>query len=400
MTSSKLTDILIDEGKIIAIDDFITAKATKILDINGATVIPGAVDVHVHLREPGFEHKETIKSGTLAAAKGGVTTLMAMPNTKPVIDSMLHLEKIKSIIKKDAQVRVFPYASVTIGEKGQEVTDIKGLAPFVKGFSDDGVGVGNLDLLRRAMISVKQFNGIIASHAEVFEYVSTPESEVLAIRQELELVREIGCRYHFCHVSLKESFELIARAQSEGLDVTCEVTPHHILLCADDVCLDTNKKMNPPLRSIDDVLATRRALLDGVATIIATDHAPHTPLEKSRDFASAPNGVIGLETLVPLIYTEFVYKKQATLSDMVQWISINPAKRFDLPCGELTVGGLADLSVIDTESSIYSEAEIVSLSKNSPFIGHKMYGKNILTLVAGEVKYVDNKKVKAYEENR
>lgn len=378
-------DVLIREGVIADIGENLSDD--EVVDVSGCWVRPGAVDVHVHLRQPGYQHKETIYSGTRSAAKGGVTTLMAMPNLIPVPDCEENLRFERDIINREAVVRVYPFASVTRGEKGVSLSAFNELAPLVKGFSDDGVGVNDLGLLRIAMARIKELGSIIASHAEAAGCEDSAEAEYKAVARELGVLNEMGCRYHFCHLSTKQSFDLIRRAQSMGIDVTCEVTPHHLFLCNEDG-KSANYKMNPPLRSREDMLATLAALLDGTATMIATDHAPHTREEKAKPLVIAPNGIIGLETLLPLVYTKLVATGVITYEEMVNLTTVNPAKRFGLVYCDMSIGSIADVTALDIENeAVYTEEEILSASVNSPFIGQKLTGFPKLTLVGGRMVY-------------
>ena len=376
-------------GKYIAeIEDNIDDSANEsVYDVKGCLIIPGAVDVHGHLREPGFEYKETIATGTYSAAAGGITTVMAMPNTNPAVDSVEHYNDVKARIERDAVISVYPFGAVTCGEKGVELADIEGLINKVKGFSDDGAGFENLKLLKRAMELIKG-KSIIASHAEAKEYNDSREAEYKAVERELALVKETGCKYHFCHISCAESFELIERAQKSGLDVTCEVTPHHLFMDEDMIKNNPNFKMAPPLRSRDDREATVNALLKGVATVIATDHAPHSDEEKARAYKDAPNGIIGFETMLPLVYTKLIRTGVADISDMINWCVINPAERFNLPYSTIDVGQIADIAVLDIEREReYLRNDIVSKSHNSPYISEKLFGFNKLTIKQGKVIY-------------
>ena len=380
-------DVLVDSNTIIKIEDNIDLKC-DILDASGCLVMPGAVDVHVHLREPGFTHKETVKSGTMSCAKGGVTSIMSMPNLVPCPDSLEHLNVQLDIIKKDAVVNVYPFASVTVNEEDKELSKIDEVHDKCFGLSDDGRGVNNLELLEKAMILAKKYNLTIASHAEDNVYKYAPEGEYVAVRREIELAKKIGCKYHFCHMSTKESFEAIKAAQSEGYtNITCEVSPHHLVL-NETMIKDANWKMNPPLRSRINQLATIEALLDGTACMVASDHAPHTELEKSREYDLCPNGIIGIETMIPIIYTNFVKTGLISLSRFLDLLVYNPIKVFNLPKRDLNVGSIADIAVIDIENEhTYTKDEILSMGKNTPFIGCSYYGFTRYTLVNGKIVY-------------
>lgn len=380
-------DILIDGDKIIKVEDNIDLDC-KTLDCAGMLVMPGAIDVHVHLREPGFESKETIKTGTMAAAKGGVTTIMSMPNLNPVPDNYAALKKQLDIIEKDAVVKVYPYASVSVGQKDEIMANIDEVAPYVKAITDDGRGVNNIELLKSAMEHAKKHNLVIASHAEDNVYKYAPAGEYVAVRREIELAKQIGCKYHFCHMSTKESLEAIKKARDEGYtNITFEEAPHHLVFNK-DMIKDANWKMNPPLREEIDRLATVDALVNGLCDVIASDHAPHTKEEKSKEYDKCPNGILGLETMMPIVITSFVKKGLITWDRFLDLMVYNPAKIFDLPYSKIEVGSVADIAVLDIDNlHKYSEDEIVSKSVNSPCIGMEFYGFTKYTLVNGNVVY-------------
>lgn len=380
-------DILINNNMILNIADNIDEDC-EILDASGCLVMPGAIDVHVHLREPGFSKKETIKTGTLSAAKGGVTSIMSMPNLKPCPDNVEALGIELDIIESDAVVNVYPYASLTVNEEDEKLADIDELYKYVKAITDDGRGVNNIELLKEAMRLAKKYNLVIASHAEDNNYGTLPEGEYIAVRREIELAKEIGCKYHFCHMSTKESFEAIRKAHEEGYtNITCEVAPHHLVL-NETMIRDANWKMNPPLRSEENRLATVSALLDGTACMVASDHAPHTKYEKSLEYAKCPNGIIGLETMIPIIYTNFVKTGLISLDRFLDIMVNNPIKVFNLPRRALKVGLPADIAVIDiTNPHTYTEEEILSKGVNTPFIGNTYYGFTRYTLVNGKIVY-------------
>ena len=380
-------DILIENGIISKIDDLIEF-ADEVFDARGCFVMPGAVDVHVHMREPGFTHKETIASASLASLKGGVTTCLAMPNLRPCPDSLENLEVEQNIIDKDALVHVYPYGAVTVGQKGNQLADILAMKDKCVAFTDDGVGVNNIDLLIQTMNIAKEYDLVIASHAEDDVNGKLPEGEYNAVRREIELAKKIGCRYHFCHMSTKESFEAIRKAHSEGYtNITCEVAPHHLIL-NETMIKDANWKMNPPLRSEENRLETIKALLDGTACMVASDHAPHSEEEKSKEYDLCPNGILGLETMIPVVYTYLVKPGLANLTDMVKWFVDEPNKVFKLKEKKLEVGYPADLTILDLDNKrVYTKEEIVSLSKNSPYIGMELYGFPVATLVDGKMLY-------------
>lgn len=380
-------DILIDEDTILKIDNNIEENC-EIFDANGCLIMPGAVDVHVHLREPGFEYKETVKTGTLSAAKGGVTSLMSMPNLKPCPDCLDNLNVQLEAIKKDAVVNVYPFCSLTVNEEDKELSKIDEMHDKVFGISDDGRGVNNLELLEQAMILAKKFDLTIASHAEDNFYKYDREGEYVAVRREIGLAKKIGCKYHFCHMSVKESFDAIRAAHKEGYkNITCEVAPHHLILNK-DMIKNANYKMNPPLRTEEDRIATVEALLDGTACMIASDHAPHSIEEKSQEYDRCPNGIIGLETMIPIIYTNFVKTNLISLGKFLDILVYNPIKVFNLPKRDLKEGMIADIVVLDIENEYqYLENEILSKGKNSPFINELYYGFTKYTFVNGKLVY-------------
>ena len=384
-------DILIDDNKIIKIEDNIDAENAEAYDVNNMLVMPGLVDCHVHFREPGFEYKETIKTGTYASAKGGITTCMPMPNLNPVPDSKEHLLKELEIIKRDALINCYPYGSTTIGEQGKLPSKIDEFHDLVHAISDDGMGVNNIPILETQMEKALKYDIVIASHSEDLKYSKNkePEGEIEAVEREIELAKKIGCKYHFCHLSTKKSIDLVRQAKREGYkNITCEIAPHHLILNKNLVNLNPNFKMNPPLRTEEDRLACIEALIDGTCDIIATDHAPHSEAEKALEFLKAPNGIIGVETMFPLIYTEFVKKNIISLDKMLDLMVYNPIKIFNLPKRKLDVKEIADIAVFDINNlHTYSYGEIESLSKNSPFIGYKLYGFNQLTICNGKIIY-------------
>lgn len=383
----KKLDILIDDKKIIEIAPNIMGDY-EVIDCSGRIIFPGLIDVHVHLREPGFEYKETIKTGSMSAAKGGFTTIMTMPNLKPVPDSVENLKVQMDIINKDSVVNIYPYGAFTKGEKGEELADIDDLAKYVKAISDDGVGVNNLELLDQGMKLVKKNNLVIASHAEDNIYKTAPKGEYLAVEREIKYAIKNDVKYHFCHMSTKESFDFIRKAKKNGAKITCEVAPHHLFLNEEMIKGNPNFKMNPPLRSNEDMEATIKALLDGTADIIASDHAPHSIEEKQKEYSKCPNGIIGLETTLPLVYTNLIKTNKASLLDLKRWLVDNPSRIFNLENNEIRVGNNCNLVVIDIDNPhIYSVDEIKSKAQNSPYIGYKLYGWPILTICNGKIVY-------------
>ena len=365
------------------------------VDASSFVVLPGFVDVHVHLREPGFSYKETIRSGSLAAAHGGYTTVCAMPNLNPVPDSMEHLQPELDAIRRDAVIRVLPYGAITEGEKGEKLADLDAMAPYVVAFSDDGKGVQDREMMRAAMLKAKQLGRLIVAHCEDNSllhggyihdgaYARThghrgicSESEWRPIQRDLELVRETGCGYHVCHISTKESVDLIRKAKAEGLDVTCETGPHYLLL--DDSCLQEDGcfKMNPPLRDKADREALLEGLADGTIDMIATDHAPHSAEEKGRGLEKSAMGIVGLETAFPLLYTELVKPGVISMERLMELLHDAPCRRFNIPTDTgFTVFDLNDRYRIDP-------ADFLSMGKATPFTGWEAQGRCLLT-AAGE----------------
>ena len=362
-------------------------------------IIPGLVDVHVHLREPGFLYKETILTGTRAAARGGYTAVCSMPNLDPAPDSIVNLEPQLEAIRKDACIRVLPYGTISKGEKGEQLSDMEELAPKVIAFSDDGRGVQNRELMRAAMEKAKKLGRIIAAHCEdnsllnggyinLGDYAKQHghrgicgESEWGQIKRDIELAEETGCKYHVCHISCKESVELIRRAKKRGVDVTCETAPHYLLL--DDTCLreDGRFKMNPPLRSPADREALIEGLKDGTIDMIATDHAPHSREEKSRGLEKSLMGIVGIETAFPLLYTGLVKTGIIDLPRLVELMHLNPCKRFGIDTGD-------DFTVFDLNACYRIDPEnFLSMGKSTPFEGAEVYGKCLLTVCGGRVAY-------------
>ena len=369
------------------------------ISISDSIVFPAFCDVHVHLREPGFFYKETIKSGTAAAARGGYTDVFSMPNLNPVPDSVENMRQQLDIIEKDACIRVHPYAAITVGQKGEELADIDGLAPISAAFSDDGRGVQSAEMMKAAMLKAKEHDMIIAAHCEdnsllfggyihAGEYAKThghkgicSESEWGPIKRDIELLNETGCKYHVCHVSTKESVELIRKAKAEGVDITCETGPHYLVLDDSDLQEDARFKMNPPLRSKEDRLALIEGIKDGTIDMIATDHAPHSAEEKGRGLEKSLMGVVGLETAFPVMYTKLVKTGVITLEKLVELMAINPRKRFGLPeTDDICVFDLNEEYEIDPE-------EFLTKGRSTPFKGDKVYGRCLLTVCDGKVVY-------------
>ena len=368
-------------------------------DIPGFTILPGFCDVHVHFREPGFSYKETIGSGSLASARGGYTAVATMPNLNPVPDSVEHLGQQRKLIEANACIHVYPYGSITVGEKGEELADLEGMAPHVLGFSDDGRGVQNDDRMMAAMLKAKELGKPIVAHCEDNsllrggcihdgEYAKAhghrgicSESEWRQIARDLELVRKTGVKYHVCHISTKESVDLIRKAKAEGLDVSCETGPHYLTM--DDSMLQElgRFKMNPPIRSKEDKEALIAGILDGTIDMIATDHAPHSEEEKSRGLEKSAFGVVGIETAFPILYTYLVKPGILSMEKLIDLLCINPRKRFGIPMGcDYSVWDLKEAYTIDPK-------DFVSMGKASPFEGWQVYGKCVATVCDGKLVY-------------
>ena len=365
-------------------------------DFNNVYIFPAFCDVHVHFREPGFFYKETIKTGSLAAARGGYTDVCTMPNLNPVPDSAENIKEQIEIIKKDAVVRVHPYAAITVGEKGETLTNMKALSPYCVAFSDDGKGVQSEAMMRSAMLKAKALGKIIAAHCEdnsllyggyihKGEYARLhghkgicAESEWKPIERDLRLAKETGCKYHVCHISCKESVELIRKAKAEGVDVTCEIAPHYLIFNDMDLKESGNFKMNPPIRSEEDRQALIKGLQDGTIDMIATDHAPHGYDEKSRGLENSLMGDVGLETAFPVLYTYLVKKGIITLEKLIELMSINPRRRFGITQTD-------DICVYDLQSEYKIDpGEFKSKGKSTPFDGLTVTGKNLLTVCGGK----------------
>ena len=365
-------------------------------DFKKIYIFPAFCDVHVHFREPGFFYKETIESGSLAAAHGGYTDVCTMPNLNPVPDCVENIKEQLRIIEKSANVRVHPYAAITVGEKGEELACMETLAPYCIAFSDDGKGIQSEELMRTAMKNAKALDKIIAAHCEdnsllnggyihQGEYARLnghkgicSESEWKPIERDLKLAKETGCKYHVCHISCKESVKLIRRAKAEGIDVTCETAPHYLVFNDMDLKESGNFKMNPPIRSEADRQALLEGLCDGTIDMIATDHAPHSAEEKSRGLEKSLMGVVGLETAFPVLYTTLVKAGIISLERLIELMSLNPRQRFGIPLTD-------DVCIYDLESKYkINPAEFKSKGKSTPFEGMTVVGKNLLTVCNGK----------------
>lgn len=373
-------------------------------EIDGKVILPGLADAHVHLREPGFFYKESIATGSESGARAGYTALFAMPNLSPVPDSLSHLREEQDAISRTAKTGVYPYAALTVGERGEELSAIEELAPHVIGFSDDGRGVQSEALMREAMLRVKACGKVIAAHCEVNDllrggyihdgaYARThghkgicSESEWKMVERDVVLAEETGVSYHVCHVSAKESVEIIRRAKARGVDVTCETAPHYLLLTEDDLEEDGRFKMNPPIRTAEDRAALVEGLADGTVDMVATDHAPHSDEEKSRGLAGSLMGVIGLEFAFPVLYTGLVATGRISLHRLVEAMSAAPLARFGLPGGDIRDGAPADLAVFDLSREwTVRGRDSASKGSSTPFEGMKVRSKNTMTILNGEI---------------
>lgn len=399
-------NIRIAGGKIVEIGEFIEHRGEEIIEGNGAFASPGFIDVHVHLREPGGERKETIESGTKAAARGGYTTICAMPNTKPVPDTRENLERINKLIEEHAVIRVLPYASITIREAGKERTNLEELkANGAFAFTDDGVGIQEAGMMFETMKDAASIGMPVVAHCEDNSLIyggvmhdgkrnrELGLSGIPSIAESVHIARDVllaeaaNAHYHVCHVSTKESVRVIRDAKKAGIKVTAEVSPHHLLLCEEDIPDDdANYKMNPPLRGVEDLLALREGLLDGTLDFIATDHAPHTKEEKSNGMVGAPFGIVGLETAFPLLYTYFVDKGKWTLKQLVDWMTVKPADVFGMPFGRLAIGAQADVVLIDLQKQQpINPGKFLTKGENTPFGGWDCKGWPIMTLFGGKI---------------
>ncbi|ENH98304.1 dihydroorotase [Gracilibacillus halophilus YIM-C55.5] len=401
-------EILMEDGLIQAMGLSLPREGVEVIDGKGYFVSPGFVDVHVHLREPGGEAKETIATGTKAAARGGYTTVCAMPNTTPTPDSVDVLEDIQKRIQHTAHIRVLPYASITERLAGEHLTEMNALKQAgAFAFSDDGVGVQSADQMFQAMKEAAAIDMPIVAHCEenslvyhgvmhegyVNKTLNLPGipsvSESVQIARDVLLAEAAGCHYHVCHVSTKESVRVIRDAKRAGIRVTAEVTPHHLLTNETSVTEDHgNFKMNPPLRASEDQQALIEGLKDGTIDFIATDHAPHTEEEKARSMKEAPFGIVGFETAFALLYTHFVQTGTFSLKQLVDWLTVKPAQSFNLPYGQVEVGKSADVTLIDLEKRhTIQKNEFVSKGKNTPFHGWEVTSKPIMTMVSGHIVY-------------
>ncbi len=388
----------------IQFDDIIVSNSPLASDLfpflnDKYVVFPGFCDVHVHFREPGFSYKETIATGSYAAARGGYTAVCTMPNLNPVPDSAENLKIQNDLIADNAVIHVYPYASITVGQKGEELSDLAAMAENCIAFSDDGRGVQSDDMMRAAMLEAKRLGKMIVAHCEVNELLRggyihdgeyakahghkgiCSESEYAQVARDLRLVEEIGCKYHVCHISTKETVELIRQAKKKGLDVTCETGPHYLVMDDSDLQEHGRFKMNPPLRSKADREALVQGIVDGTIDMIATDHAPHSAEEKEKGLQGSAFGVVGLETALPVLYTKLVEENVISLKRLVELLAINPRKRFSIPMGQdFTIWDLNETFTVNPE-------EFVSKGKATPFEGWQLNGVCICTVCDGKIVY-------------
>jgi len=404
-----LLDILIADEKISRIDKHIDdVEAEKIIDVQGNIVAPGFIDMHCHLREPGFEYKETIESGSRAAAKGGYTTVCCMPNTKPAIDSIRMVRELRKRIYESSDIEIIPIGALTIGQRGLEICDFKAMtSDDVKFFSDDGYSIMDNAIMMECLRQSKLHDFLVIDHCEDMGLSKGGVinegriSQKLGLKgipkiaEELQVMRDVmlaeytGASIHIAHISTEGSLDIIRWAKQRGVKVSCEVTPHHISLSEEDIIpSDTSFKVNPPLRTIEDVDALRKGLQDGMIDVIATDHAPHSDLDKPGDFYKAANGISGIELSFPVCYTYLVKEGLLTMEELIKKMSYNPSKLLGLSKGVIEKGRDSDLTVVDIESQfIVDRNQLVSKGKNTPFHGKKLWGETLMTISKGKVVY-------------
>ena len=393
-TAAAMAELLTEAKKFLAADPSFSAFLS-----DEYTVFPGFCDVHVHFREPGFSYKETIKSGSLSAARGGYTAVCTMPNLDPVPDSIPHIKEQLALIARDAVINIYPYAAITVGEQGKTLADLEGLAPHAIAFSDDGRGVQDAGMMREAMVRARELGKMIVAHCEVNDLLHggyihdgayakahghrgiCSESEWRQIERDLRLADEVGCAYHVCHISTKESVSLIRDAKKSGVDVTCETGPHYLVLDDSDLREDGRFKMNPPLRDRADREALLAGVLDGTVDMIATDHAPHSLEEKARGLEKSAFGIVGLETALPVLYTHLVRTGILSVERLTELLVTAPRARFGIPLGDdFSVFRLGEEFTVDPD-------EFLSAGRATPFAGEPLFGVNYLTVVNGKVVY-------------
>lgn len=405
----KKSDVLIKDGRIHSLAVSILSESVdRVVDAQDKYfLIPGFVDVHTHLREPGFSYKETIKTGSMAGAKAGYTDLCTMPNLNPAPDNAEHLKAQTDIIDRDAVIHVLPFGTITKERKGVgEIIDFESIADQVAGFSDDGTGVQTEELMKQAMTKCAKLGKIISAHCEVNDllkggyihdgaYARThnhkgicSESEWAQIERDCRLAEETGCQYHVCHISTKESVDIIRKAKARGFRVTCETGPHYLTMCDEDLQEDGRFKMNPPLRAAQDKQALIEGVLDGTIDVIATDHAPHSAEEKSKGLEKSAMGVVGLETAFAVLNTKLVKTGIITLEKLVEMMSVRPREIFGIDGGEIKEGAVANLALLDVDKEwIVNPDNFVTMGRATPFEGWKLQGENLLTIYRGEIVY-------------
>lgn len=405
----KKSDVLIKDGRIHSLAVSILSESVdRVVDAQDKYfLIPGFVDVHTHLREPGFSYKETIKTGSMAGAKAGYTDLCTMPNLNPAPDNAEHLKAQTDIIDRDAVIHVLPFGTITKERKGVgEIIDFESIADQVAGFSDDGTGVQTEELMKQAMTKCAKLGKIISAHCEVNEllkggyihdgtYAKThnhkgicSESEWVQIERDCRLAEETGCQYHVCHISTKESVDIICKAKARGVRVTCETGPHYLTMCDEDLQEDGRFKMNPPLRAAQDKQALIEGVLDGTIDVIATDHAPHSAEEKSKGLEKSAMGVVGLETAFAVLNTKLVKTGIITLEKLVEMMSVRPREIFGIDGGEIKEGAVANLALLDVDKEwTVNPDNFVTMGRATPFEGWKLQGENLLTIYRGEIVY-------------
>ena len=387
-----------------SVDDIVSSGSSVVMELSAFdsceyVVFPGFCDVHVHFREPGFSYKETMRTGSMASARGGYTDVCTMPNLDPVPDNPERLNQQLELIRKNAVIHVYPYGAITVGEKGEAFADLEGMAADVIAFSDDGKGVQSEQMMREAMLKAKALGKMIVAHCEVNDllhggYIHDGEyarqhghkgicsaSEYEQIRRDLQLAEETGCKYHVCHISTKESVELIRQAKARGVDVTCETAPHYLVMNDMDLQEDGRFRMNPPIRSEEDRKALVEGICDGTIDMIATDHAPHSAEEKAKGLEGSAFGVVGIETAFPVLYTHLVQKGVITLDHLIRLLTVNPRNRFGIPCNNsFTVWDLNKTVTVDPD-------DFLSMGKATPFAGWELNGECVLTVCDGKVVY-------------
>ena len=397
-TGKELKSVCCCVGDIVSSGSLL-AKELLSFDSSKYVVFPGFCDVHVHFREPGFSYKETMETGSKASARGGYTAVCTMPNLNPVPDCHEHLQMQLNLINQNAVINVYPYGAITVGERGEEIADLEGIASNVIGFSDDGKGIQSDEMMRQAMLRAKKLGKMIVAHCEVNSllnggYIHDGEyarkhghkgicsaSEYEQIERDLILAEETGCKYHVCHISTKEGVELVRQAKERGVDVTCETAPHYLVMNDNDLQEDGRFRMNPPIRSEEDRLALIEGLKDGTIDMIATDHAPHSAEEKSKGLQGSAFGIVGIETAFAVMYTHLVKKNIISLEKLIELLAINPRKRFGIPMGK-------DFTVWDLEKEFTVDPNaFLSMGKATPFTGWKLTGECVLTVCNNEVVY-------------